>query len=181
MAVSTVEECDKLIHLINTMLEITETEAGLDRDIVEDIDIKDLIVKACELFHQIADQKQIAIATDLDGPAVVRTNKAKLQRLFTNLLENAIKYTPARGRVSILLKHSEHAVRFHVKDTGIGIPPSDLPRIFDRFYRCDASRTESGYGLGLSQAKAIAEALGGTLKVKSTLNVGSEFIFSMPV
>jgi signal transduction histidine kinase len=101
--------------------------------------------------------------------------------MLSNLLDNAIKYTPSRGTVSVSVsENDERNIVITVKDTGIGISPNDLPRIFDRFYRCDQSRSTLGIGLGLSLARAIARAHGGDITVTSTPNQGSTFTATLP-
>ena len=104
-----------------------------------------------------------------------------LQRMLANLLDNAIKYTPAGGEVSVTLSESqEEGAAIDVADTGIGISPQDLPRIFERFYRGDESRSQPGIGLGLSLARAIARAHGGDITVTSTVNRGTVFSVTLP-
>ena len=103
-----------------------------------------------------------------------------IQRLLSNLLDNAIKYTPSGGSVTVSLEEQEENLVIIVKDTGIGISPSDLPRIFERFYRCDQSRSLEGIGLGLSLARAIARAHGGDIMAVSEPNAGSTFRVILP-
>ena len=97
-----------------------------------------------------------------------------------NLLENAIKFTPAEGEVKISLSESQNHICKVLKDTGSGISPEDLPKIFNRFYRGDSSRSQAGLGLGLSLVKAVVESLGGSITVESTLHKGSVFTVSIP-
>jgi signal transduction histidine kinase len=104
-----------------------------------------------------------------------------IQRMLANLLDNAIKYTPSAGKVSVSVQeHDGREVAISVRDTGIGILPNDLPHVFERFYRCDQSRSEAGIGLGLSLARAIAQAHGGDIAVTSSLNEGSTFTVTLP-
>jgi signal transduction histidine kinase len=98
-----------------------------------------------------------------------------MQRIVTNLIENAIKYTLPGGTVAVFAAAQDSAVRIDFKDTGVGISENDLPHIFERFYRCDRSRSQGGVGLGLSLVKAYTESLNGTIDVESTLNQGSRF------
>jgi two-component system sensor histidine kinase BaeS len=101
--------------------------------------------------------------------------------MLSNLLDNAIKYNPSGGKVSVSVsENDERYVVITVKDTGIGISPNDLPRIFDRFYRCDQSRSTPGIGLGLSLARTIARAHGGDITVTSLLNQGCTFVITLP-
>ncbi len=97
----------------------------------------------------------------------LKADTRMIQRLLSNLLDNAIKYTPSGGSVTVSLEEQEENLVIDVKDTGIGISPSDLPRIFERFYRCDQSRSLEGIGLGLSLARAIARAHGGDIMAVS--------------
>lgn len=180
MAASTIEECDNLIGMIDTMLDISEAEAGVADIHIEDIDLNALIVDARELFRPIAEEKAVTINTNLPDAVRLRGDKYKLQRVVTNLLENSIKYTPAGGDVSINVVVGSSLIDIIVKDSGMGISEKDLPLIFDRFYRGDKSRSQSGIGLGLSQVKAFVNILGGTVNVISTPNKGSIFTISMP-
>ena len=180
MAASTIEECDKLIGIINTMLEITETEAGVNSIETQSIDIVGLIVSACELFDPIAQEKDVEIITSLPDKLHINSNKNMLQRLVTNLLENAIKYNRQGGKVTISASRANQSVHIRFEDTGMGIPQKDIPKIFERFYRCDTIRHELGIGLGLSLVKAIVNALGGDIQVVSVMNEGSAFSVTLP-
>ncbi len=103
-----------------------------------------------------------------------------IQRMFSNLLDNAIKYTPSGGSVTVSIAEKDNQVMVSFKDTGCGISPGDLPRVFERFYRCDQSRSQAGVGLGLSLARAIARAHGGDITATSILNQGSTFTVILP-
>jgi signal transduction histidine kinase len=107
----------------------------------------------------------------------------KIQRMIANLLDNAIKYTPAGGNVEILLapdSNNAERIEISIRDSGMGIAEKDLPHIFQRFYRCDLSRSKSGVGLGLSLARAIARAHGGEITVTSSPGQGSVFTVWLP-
>ena len=181
MAVSTVEECDNLIDVINTMLDITEAESGFMELQLEEIDLSMLVRNACELFSPLANEKNIDFDIDVPENIMVKGDKHKLQRIVTNLLENAIKYTVNGGNVFISMEISkDDTIKIIIQDNGIGIAESELPYIFNRFYRCDTSRSQSGIGLGLSLVKVFSEALGGTVTAASTLNQGSTFTVVLP-
>ena len=173
MAISTIEECDALIDMINTMLEITEAEAGLNDSTDDAFDVAAVISEACELFRPIADEKDIALIYRLPGTLPFRGSRRRMQRIVTNILENAIKYTPREGRVEVSAQADQSGIHMTFNDTGIGISQDDMPHIFDRFYRCDRSRPQGGVGLGLSLAKAYTEAMNGLIKVTSAVNRGS--------
>jgi heavy metal sensor kinase len=181
MAASTIEECDRLLDMINTMLMISKTESGVDKLSREEIDLAGLVREACELFEPTAEDKGITLSYNVSGKSRLIGDNRMIQRMISNLLDNAIKYTSSGGMVNVSLsKNDERDVVITVKDTGIGISPSDLPRIFERFYRCDQSRSQPGIGLGLSLARAIARAHGGAIRVTSHLNQGSTFTIILP-
>lgn len=181
MAASTIEECDNLISVINTMLDITEIEAGVGRFEKETVHLNKLLMDACDLFRPVADEKNIQLQGRMPDEIYIQGDKSKLQRMVTNLLENAIKYTEPGGKVTISAYKDAGQARIVFSDTGIGISEADLPKIFDRFYRCDNSRTQPGTGLGLCLVKAIAMALGGDIRVTSKPNQGSTFSVSLPL
>jgi signal transduction histidine kinase len=180
MAASTIEECDTLIDMINTMLDITEAEAGVSEVKKEEVEVGGLILEACELFRPIADAKGIDLQTRLPQTLSLQIDRKKLQRIVSNIIENAIKYTPERGTVTVSAAARNGKIRIDVEDTGVGISEADLPHVFERFYRCDRSRSAGGVGLGLSLVKAYTESLSGTIKVQSTLNQGSTFSVGFP-
>ena len=175
MAASTIEECDTLIGMINTMLDITEAEAGVNGAEAEEFELVALIREACELFRPITEEKKINLKTELPESLTVMGDKKKMQRIVINLLENAIKYTPADGTIAVSAAARDGEIQIEFEDTGEGISASDLPHIFERFYRCDRSRHQGGVGLGLSLVKAYTESLNGTIHVESTLKQGSRF------
>jgi heavy metal sensor kinase len=181
MAASTIEECDRLLDMINTMLMISKTESGVDKLSHEEINLQGLVREACELFEPTAEDKGVTLSCDVPVRSHLIGDTRMIQRMLSNLLDNAIKYTPSGGTVSVSLsENDERDVVITVKDTGIGISPSDLPRIFERFYRCDQSRSKPGIGLGLSLARAIARAHGGDITVTSRPNQGSTFTIALP-
>jgi signal transduction histidine kinase len=180
MAASTVEECDNLIALVNTMLDITEVESGTGDFKTEQIDLVKIIRSVFELYQPLADEKGIRMVIHLPETLMLKGVRQNIQRLVANLLENAIKYTPSGGTIKISSFIVDSTIRMIIEDTGFGIPESELPKIFDRFYRSDRSRTEPGIGLGLSLAKAIANAHGGDITAKSVINQGSSFIVTLP-
>lgn len=175
MAVSTIEECDALIEMINTMLDITEVEAGVNAAHIEPFDLSLMVTGACELFDPIAAEKKIILETRLPECLPFNGDQKRMQRIIANLIENAIKYTPTHGTVTVSAKSENGTVTIAVEDNGAGISDTDLPYIFQRFYRCDRSRTQGGVGLGLSLVKAYAESMQGTIAVKSEPSRGSVF------
>jgi signal transduction histidine kinase len=135
---------------------------------------------ACDLFRAPAEDKNIKLICDVAGQSKIFGDHRLIQRMVANLLDNAIKYTPADGSVDVRVDADKHdTVSLTVRDTGIGISDTDRTRIFERFYRCDPSRSEAGIGLGLSFARAIARAHGGDITVTSALGVGSTFTITV--
>jgi heavy metal sensor kinase len=180
MAASTIEECDRLLGMINTMLMISKTESGIDQISREEIDLTGLVREACDLFQTTAEDKGISLICNVPDQSHFAGDIRMLQRMLSNLIDNAIKYTPPGGSVNVSVSENDAQVVVSVKDTGIGISPSDLPRIFERFYRCDQSRGQAGIGLGLSLARAIARGHGGDITAKSSLDRGSTFTVTLP-
>lgn len=180
LAATTIEECDRLLGVVNTMLDISEAEAGAGRLKMERLDLAGVVRDACVLFQPIAEDKGIRIHAEIPDVCLVIGDVRKLQRLVSNLLDNALKYAPVEGLVEVLLNRDDERVVVSIRDDGVGIPPGDLPHIFERFYRCDQSRSEPGVGLGLSLAKAIALAHGGDIEVQSAPGKGSVFSIHLP-
>ncbi len=180
MAASVIEECDRLLDMINTMLIISKTEAGVDQLSREEIDLAVLVREACELFEPNAEDQGVTLNCDASGRSPFIGDTRMIQRMFSNLLDNAIKYTPSGGSVTVSIAEKDNQVTVSFKDMGCGISPGDLPRVFERFYRCDQSRSQAGVGLGLSLARAIARAHGGDITATSILNQGSTFTVILP-
>lgn len=158
-------ECDRLIKLINDSLDIAETEAGVAKLIIEPVDLGELADEACELFEPVAEEKNIELLKAFQHNKVVNGDRHTLLRMLLNLMDNALKYTPAEGRIRVSVDSDANCQYLEVADNGIGIPPQDKNKVFDRFYRCDQSRTDEGSGLGLSFAQAVAKLHGGEIKV----------------
>jgi heavy metal sensor kinase len=180
MAGSMLEECDRLLGMINAMLDIAEAESGAGETKLEEVDLVSVIKRACELFQAIAEENAVKISADLPERCLVYGEARKFQRMVANLLDNGLKFTPAEGTVTVSLKADNGQVTISVSDTGIGISEDDLPHVFKRFYRCDNSRAQHGTGLGLSLVKAIAGSLGGSVSATSHLGEGSTFTVTLP-
>ena len=181
MAAGTVEECDRLLDMINTMLVISRTEAGIDRPERQPLDLATILRDACELFSPLAEDGGLALACQADRPVPILGDQRMLQRMVANLIDNAIKYTPPEGRVTAtagILPGPK--ARLTVEDTGCGIPLDAQASIFERFYRGDSSRSLVGFGLGLSLARTVARAHGGEITVASVPGEGSCFTVLLP-
>ncbi len=183
LAGNTIEECDRLLDMINTMLMISKTDAGANNIDLEEVNIAEVARGAVVLFSPLAEDKGLTLSCNTPESLVIDGDLKMLQRTMANLVDNAIKYTPSPGRIGVHVSEDpDHVDRIEVcvTDTGIGIEESDLPKLFNRFFRCDQSRTTSGSGLGLSLAQTIAHAHHGEIRVTSSKNQGSVFTLSLP-
>ena len=180
LAVNTIEECDRLLEMLNTTLDIAEADSGAARLNIDRLDLSRIVLTACELFQTVAEDNRIKLVIDVPERCIIQGDRQRLQRVIANLLDNAFKYTPMDGRIGVALQLQNQQIRLAIEDTGIGIAPQDLPRIFQRFYRCDPSRSQPGIGLGLSLARAFVRAHGGEITVTSTQGVGSMFTVVLP-
>jgi len=160
---------------------ITKAESGVDKGHDEDLDLSQLVRDACELLEPVAEDKGLSLKFDTPNSCLLVGDRRMIQRILSNLLDNALKYTPSGGAVTVSLsERNGREVVLAVQDTGIGIPAGDLPHVFERFYRCDQSRSEPGTGLGLSLARALARAHNGDITVTSTPGEGSTFTLILP-
>ncbi|WP_288611220.1 HAMP domain-containing sensor histidine kinase [uncultured Victivallis sp.] len=175
------EECDSMMQLINEMLEITRTESAIDRLERSEFSLSGLVRQAGALFCEIAEDRNVALAVSVPEQEIaIRADKLKIQRMTANLLDNALKFTPPGGRVELTLALRNGAPVLEVRDTGCGISPAEKEKIFKRFYRCDASRTLPGNGLGLAMVQAIAHAHRARIEVESEPGKGSCFSVIFP-
>ena len=175
------EQSSDMLELINTMLEISQADCRLDRTPREDIDLRAFLHETAELYATALDDRKLRLALDLpQAPVVFSGHRGRLQRLLGNLLDNAIKFTPAGGAISLSLARTESGTVLRVADTGCGIAPRDLPHVFQRFWRSDASRTLPGNGLGLSLVKAIVTSYAGAIVCESTPGQGTAFTITLP-
>lgn len=177
------EETLVLTRLVNDLRDLALAEAGQLRLEQEAVDMADLITRSVERFRTQAAEQEVSLATDLPpGLPTIRGDGQRLGQVLLNLLSNALRYTPAGGQVVVAAKLKSAELLFSVADTGKGIPPEDLPYVFERFYRADKSRARAsgGSGLGLAIARQIIEAHGGRIWVESWAGVGSTFFVALP-
>lgn len=175
------EECGEMLGLINSMLEITRTESGLSGLKTETVELSGQLRRAHELFLPVAEDLGIDFRLELpESPVRIAADRVKLQRVFSNLIDNALKFNRRGGRVTLKLATSEAGVAITVADTGCGIAAEDLGHIFERLFRCDASRSRPGNGLGLALARAIVRAHGGEIRAESEPGRGSTFTVLLP-
>jgi heavy metal sensor kinase len=174
------EESDRVISMIKTLMDIAEAEAGTLRLERRAVDLCQLIREVVEMYEYVAEEKKINVITDLPSSCEASVDPTRMRQAFGNLLDNAIKYTPPGGTVTIIASREAGRALVQFRDTGIGVPPEEQSRIWDRLYRGDKSRSQRGLGLGLSVVKAVVEAHGGHATVQSVLDQGSEFTIALP-
>ena len=174
------EESERVLSMLNTLMDITEAEAGMTKLQREPADLCQLASEVVELYQYVAEEKKITVRTELAAPVEAPVDRTRMRQVFANLLDNAIKYTPTGGSVTVLIRDEPSRAVAVFRDTGIGIPAGEQDKIWARLYRGDKSRSQRGLGLGLSLVKAVVEAHGGKATVSSQVNQGSEFIVSLP-
>jgi len=175
-----VEESDRVLVMLNTLMDISEAESGAMQLQRETVALAGVVARAEDLYRDVADAKGVVLTVDAPADVTVAADRTRLEQVAANLIDNAVKYTPAGGRVDVEVRREHGAAILRVRDTGPGIPPDELPRIFDRLFRGDRSRAERGLGLGLSLVRAIVQAHGGTVSVESEPGKGSVFTVSLP-
>ena len=177
---SCLEEVDRLSALVEDLLFLARSEGGSVRVTQAPVNLAEVVAEVAPALQALADTAAVTLSIKPSGPAWVRGNASMLFRVIFNLGENAIKYTPAGAGVTITLSQSGNEVVLEVRDTGPGIPPEDLPHIFDRFYRADRARGRGGFGLGLALVRSIVGLHGGRITVESTPGAGSCFRVVLP-
>ncbi len=175
-----VEEAERLNAMLRTIMDISEVQAGALRLDLETFALAPVVNSLVDLYDDVAQDKDITVTSAVDPAGQVTADRNRLQLFLSNLLDNAIKYTPNGGRVEITARFEPRQVRIMVRDNGIGIAPEDLPRIWERLYRGDKSRSQRGQGLGLSLVKAFVEAHDGTVRADSAPGGGSIFTVTLP-
>jgi signal transduction histidine kinase len=177
-----IEETDRTLVMLDTLMDISEAESGTMALQRQPVDLHEVVERAVDLYRDVAEAKGVAlaIAPGAPGPLTVDGDRPRLEQVAANLIDNAIKFTPAGGRINVTVSRDDAISRLTVTDTGPGIPPHELPRVWDRLFRGDFSRTERGLGLGLSLVRAIVQAHGGSVSVESAPGQGATFTVSLP-
>jgi signal transduction histidine kinase/HAMP domain-containing protein len=179
-----VQGVDNMAKLVNNLLDLGRIDFGVGLQ-VEKVPILDIVERVTSSLQMQAAQKKISLGLEIakDLPNIIEADQALLQQAVYNLVENAVKYTPEGGTVTIHLQCTESTLTFAIQDSGIGIPKSDLPRLFEKFYRGTnrEALAQRGTGLGLAIVKSIAERHGGKVWVESELGKGSTFYLLVPL
>jgi signal transduction histidine kinase len=175
------EESDRIIAMLNTLMDISEAETGTMALRRERTRLQDIVAETIDLYEHVADEGGVEIQTEVRDDIVLDVDRNRFRQVLANLVDNALKYTPAGGRVRITAaRDDDAAVRLLVSDTGAGIPTDELPHVWTRLYRGDKSRSTRGLGLGLSLVKAIVEAHGGQVAIASEPQSGTQVSVRIP-
>jgi signal transduction histidine kinase len=174
---------DSLTQLVNDLLDITRIEAGKVSMKLQKVNLKDSVEEVVDIMTPPVKEKDIQLIVEMpEKDLFCRADKSQLGRVLTNLLGNAIKFTPEKGKISIIVKDSKDFLQIDVRDSGIGIAEEDLANIFEEFYRVDNTINQNvkGTGLGLSLVRRIVQAHKGKIWVKSQTGKGTTFSFTLP-
>jgi signal transduction histidine kinase len=173
----------RLEYLLNDLLDFARIEAGTFRLRLAQADLGQKMSEIVESLRPMADEGGIQLQVELpDKPLEFRMDAQRIGQVLINLIGNALKFTPPGGQITVRACQEDQTVRCEVADTGIGIAPEDIPKLFQRFSQLESGvRQGKGAGLGLSISKALVEAHGGTIGVTSEPNKGSTFWFTLPV
>lgn len=175
-----VEESDRVVGMIETLMDISEAETGIMKLKLEPVDLAAVVEEALEVYRYAAEDKGVELGAARGGPVLVSADKNRMRQVVANLLDNAVKYTPRGGKILLRAARAGSAATVTVSDTGPGIPAQETGKVWDRLYRGDASRSQRGLGLGLSLVKAVVAAHGGTVSIETAPSGGAVFVFSLP-
>lgn len=178
--VKCMEESEHILKMLDALMDISEAQMGAMKLNCERIDIGDVVNHIGDVYGYIAEDRGVSLNIRAPKGIWAHADPTRLYQVISNLLENALKYTPRNGSIDVDAAADENEIVIAVKDTGIGIPEEELPRIWDRSYRGDQSRSQSGLGLGLSLVKALVEAHNGRVCVSSRPGKGSTFTICLP-
>jgi two-component system phosphate regulon sensor histidine kinase PhoR len=175
-------EADRLAQMVNELGELSRIESGQVPLVKTSVSIIDVVHQVVERLHLQAERAGLSIVVSAgnDLPRVM-ADADRIGQVLVNIVHNAIKFTPAGGRITISARAEGGNMLVSVADTGIGIDSDDLPRVFERFYKADKSRSGGGTGLGLAIAKHILQLHGGEIRAESQPGKGSTFTFSLPL
>jgi signal transduction histidine kinase len=171
-----------LLSLINDILDISKVEAGRMELQPGPVDLRFILQNAVSLVRERATRQGISVALEVDAAVgTIEADERRVKQILFNLLSNALKFTPAGGRVTLSAARVDDAVQISVRDTGIGIRSEDQDRIFEEFQQAGPGKAVEGTGLGLALAKRFVEMHGGRIWVESVVGAGSDFRFTLPL
>jgi two-component system sensor histidine kinase BaeS len=176
------EEAVLLQHIIDDLRDLAAADAGSLRVHPEPVRVGDLLAQVAEAHRSAAEAAGVGLRTEVPGHLEAVVDPVRLRQMVGNLVSNGVRHTPAGGSVTVSATAGPDGLSIAVQDTGVGIAPADLPRIFDRFWRADTSRARAtgGSGLGLSIARKLAETHGGDITVTSVPGAGTTFTIRLP-
>jgi signal transduction histidine kinase len=174
------EESERVLTLLNTLMDISEAETGTMRLDLVTLDVSQLIDEIVDLYRHVAEDKRVALSFGCPENIYITADRNRMRQVLANLLDNAIKYTGPEGSVAIDAYEKNGQIAIRVRDDGAGIPPEEISKIWDRLHRGDASRSQPGLGLGLSLVKAVVQAHKGRIGVQSEIGCGSIFTLYIP-
>src|SRR4030042_2040521 len=175
------DESRRMMRLVEELLEFSRLESGQITMAREPVDLKEVLQQCHEIFLMRAEEKNIQLRTEIELLPPVVGDIDRLEQVFNNLLDNALKHTPVEGKVSVVARQIHpNFIEIAVTDTGPGIPAEQMRHVFERFYKADTPAGKTGAGLGLAIARQIVLAHGGDIKAKSTLGQGTEFLVRLP-
>jgi signal transduction histidine kinase len=172
---------DRLMRLVGDLLLMGQMDAGRFTLDLADVDLSELVSETVALFEGPATEKRIELTADTGPGAMVHGDRLRLGQALSNLVSNAVKFTPEGGQVRVRVGERGGTCQVEVTDSGIGIPPEDRAHLFERFYRASTATGTAGSGLGLAISKAIAEAHGGTIRIADSGGSGTRFVVEFPL
>ena len=180
---SLIEETENLSKIVQCLLSLSRLDSGSAQMERVRLNLGDLVSTITDQMAPLADEKHVMLTSQAQGRVEVEGDRVRLKQVVVNLLDNAIKYTPEGGRVTVGVNVSDRQAQLEISDSGPGITTSDLPHVFDRFFRADQVRlgTIEGAGLGLSIVQSICTAHGGFVKAENHANGGCRFIVQLPL
>jgi two-component system heavy metal sensor histidine kinase CusS len=175
---SAAAECERLSGIIDNLLFLARAESAEQQIVRSSFNARAAVEKIISFYQTLAEDRNVEIACN--GDAEIFADPVLFNRAIGNLIDNALRFTPDNGRIRIAISAGENGVGISVADTGSGIAPEHLPRVFDRFYRADPSRSSAGTGLGLALVKSIVDLHGGSAQIDSELGRGTTVALIFP-
>ncbi|MDB4691488.1 HAMP domain-containing histidine kinase, partial [Verrucomicrobia bacterium] len=169
------EESERVLTMIDTLMSVAEAEAGVMKLKLVPTDLAQILRESFDLYEHVAEDKSLVVQLNSSSGMIATADPQRVRIVFANLVDNAMKYTPERGKIVASIKRTDDLIVLQLQDSGPGIAEKDMEKIWDRLFRADKSRSQRGLGLGLSLVKAIVEAHEGYVEVKSQLGRGSVF------